>query len=308
MTTTTAPRVAVEPRRVDWAVEAVRLGGGALASPPEAEALIWLDPADTKGLVSTLAAAPGVRWVQLPYAGIERFAATGGLKDGRRWTCAKRIYGQSVAEHALGLALAGLRDIVPSARARTWGPQSGRVLGGGRVTIVGAGGITDALLELLAPLRVTTTVVRNRPEPLAGAYRTVGRDFLHEALGDADVVVLALALTPQSRGIIAAPELKAMPEHAWLVNVARGGHVITDDLVVALREGWIGGAALDVTDPEPLPDDHPLWGMANCLITPHIANTARMSQAPLSALIADNVARFAAGQPLVGLVDPELGY
>jgi phosphoglycerate dehydrogenase-like enzyme len=99
-----------------------------------------------------------------------------------------------------------------------------------------------------------------------------------------------------------------MGPDSWLVNVARGRHVDTDALVSALRDGAIGGAALDVTDPEPLPDGHPLWQLENCIITPHTADTPEMVERLLARRIQDNVARFAAGQPLTGLVDPAAGY
>ncbi len=99
-----------------------------------------------------------------------------------------------------------------------------------------------------------------------------------------------------------------MEPHAWLVNVARGKHVATDDLVTALREGWIAGAALDVTDPEPLPDGHPLWELPNCLVTPHTANTQEMARPLLGARIRENVRRFGEGEELLGLVDVERGY
>jgi phosphoglycerate dehydrogenase-like enzyme len=99
-----------------------------------------------------------------------------------------------------------------------------------------------------------------------------------------------------------------MASHAWLVNVARGGHVVTDDLVAALEEELIGGAGLDVTDPEPLPSGHPLWRLPNCLITPHTANTAEMAEPLLTARIRENVGRYVAGESLVGAVDPDLGY
>jgi phosphoglycerate dehydrogenase-like enzyme len=131
---------------------------------------------------------------------------------------------------------------------------------------------------------------------------------LYEALMGADVVFLALALTPQTRGLIGEIELELMEPHAWLVNVARGQHIITNELVTALREDAIGGAALDVTDPEPLPPGHPLWDLPNCIITPHTANTEDMAKPLLSARITENVRRFAADEPLIGLVDPDHGY
>ncbi|MDQ4090585.1 MAG: hydroxyacid dehydrogenase, partial [Actinomycetota bacterium] len=136
----------------------------------------------------------------------------------------------------------------------------------------------------------------------------VGRERLHEALAGARLVVLALALTPESTGIIGAAELDCMESDAWLVNVARGAHVVTDDLVAALRAGGIGGAALDVTDPEPLPAGHPLWDLDTCLITPHTANTWEMAEPLFAARIAANVDRYQRQEPLLGLVDPELGY
>jgi phosphoglycerate dehydrogenase-like enzyme len=99
-----------------------------------------------------------------------------------------------------------------------------------------------------------------------------------------------------------------MAGHAWLVNVARGGHVVTDDLVAALTAQVIGGAGLDVTDPEPLPSGHSLWSLPNCLITPHTANTAEMAEPLLTARIRENVRRYAAAESLIGEVDPDLGY
>ncbi len=99
-----------------------------------------------------------------------------------------------------------------------------------------------------------------------------------------------------------------MEPHAWIVNVARGGHIVTDDLVDALRSGEIAGAGLDVTDPEPLPAGHPLWTMDNCVITPHVACTDAMAVRPLAERVAGNVRRFARGDELVGLIDVEAGY
>ena len=121
-------------------------------------------------------------------------------------------------------------------------------------------------------------------------------------------MVLALPLLERARGLIGPEELAAMAPHAWLVNVARGAHVQTDALVDALTSGAIGGAGLDVTDPEPLPDDHPLWSLPNVVITPHTANTKAMARPLLSARITENVRRYAAGESFVGLIDVEAGY
>jgi phosphoglycerate dehydrogenase-like enzyme len=302
-----APRCAVAPRGTrSWIIEAVVAGGAEVVEPSEAHALVWTDHADPEGLAALLADHPQIRWVQLPWAGIEPYVEV--VDAERLWTCGKGVYAEPVAEHALALALAGMRGLGTYARASTWTKPEGVNLLGARVTVLGGGGITESLLRLLGPFGTSTTVVRRRPVPMEGAARVVGVDGLDESLRDADLVVLALALTPDTVGIVDAQRLGLMTRHAWLVNVARGRHVVTDDLVTALREGWIGGAGLDVTDPEPLPDDHPLWTLPNCIVTPHVANTPDMAMPLLSARITENVRRWAAGEPLLGPVYPELGY
>ena len=303
------PRVAVGPFPSDFATHAVRDGGGLvvdLADRPDS--LVWLDPGDVAGLTAWLAEVPDARWVQLPFAGVERVAEAGLLDDQRIWTCAKGAYAEPVAEHALTLALAGLRHLPARVTARSWGIPAGTSLYDRKVTVVGGGGIATSLLEQLAPFRVDATVVRRRPDPVPGASRTLPVDRLHEALSGALVVVLALALTPDTERIIGPAELEAMDEAAWLVNVARGRHVDTDALVAALGAESIAGAALDVTDPEPLPDGHPLWDLEHCIITPHTADTIEMVVPLLAERIRTNVHRLAAGEPLVGRVDASAGY
>jgi phosphoglycerate dehydrogenase-like enzyme len=255
-----------------------------------------------------LAAHPGIAWVQLPLAGVDALAGTGVIDRQRQWTSAKGAFAEPVAEHALALLLAGLRQLPMRARARSWGEPGAATLFDQPVTVVGGGGLATVLLRLLEPFRSPVTIVRHRPKPLPGAARTVGTERLAEALAGARAVVLMLALTPGTRKLIGRAELAAMERDAWLVNVARGGVVDTGALVDALRSGQIGGAALDVTDPEPLPTGHPLWDLPNCLITPHTADTKDMRRTLLARRIADNVRRLAAGQELVGLVDPDLGY
>ena len=294
-------RCAVAPGPIAPVVAGAITGaGGALVPPEEAEALVWTDATDARGLADLLDVLPGVRWVQLPFAGVERFAAL--LDDGRTWTCAKGAYSEPVAEHALALSLAGLRDLTVRARAREWGDQGGTRLAGAPVTVLGGGGITEAFLRLVAPFGVKATVVRRHPAPVAGAARVVGHDDLHDALAGATLVVLALALTPETTGIIGAPELERMDGGAWLVNVARGPHVVTDDLVAALRAGAIGGAALDVTDPEPLPAGHPLWSAPGVFITPHVGGSTPASRRRAVELVRTQVARFVAGEPLVNVI------
>jgi phosphoglycerate dehydrogenase-like enzyme len=302
-------RIAVAPAPADWAAAAIRAGGGdVVALDQEPVGLVWTDTATVEGLREVLAAHPEIAWVQLPLAGVERAVAAGVIDRGRRWTSAKGAYAEPVAEHALALTLAGLRQLTVRARARSWGDPAGVSLFDQPVTIIGGGGIATVLLRLLAPFRARVTVVRRRAERVPGTARTIGSDRLPEALGGARVVVLALALTPATRGLIGPAELATMERDAWLVNVARGGLVDTGALVEALRTGQIGGAALDVTDPEPLPAGHPLWDLPNCLITPHTADTLEMIQPLLARRITENVRRLAAGQELTGLVDPDLGY
>ncbi len=300
-------RIAVGPRPAGWAADAIRRGGGEpVALDQDPVGLVWTDGAAMDALRGAL--APGISWVQLPQAGIERVFEAGVIDHARRWTSAKGAYADPVAEHALALVLAGLRLLKVRALASSWGEPAGVSLFGQPVTVVGGGGIAAVLLRLLEPFGTPVTVVRRKDVPFPGAARTLGPDRLAEALAGARAVVLAPALTPQTRGMIGAAELAAMEPYAWLVNVGRGGLVDTGALVDALRAGQIGGAALDVTDPEPLPDGHPLWDLPNCLITPHTADTEEMTRPLLAVRIAENVRLLTAGQELVGQVDPDLGY
>ncbi len=305
----TSPRIAIGPTNSESVSQAVRDGGGTVVGlDDEADALVWLVPSDTEGLRRKLATDGAVRWIQLPYAGVEELAATGVFDPAWTWTCAKAAFAEPVAEHALMLALAGLRGLPERITARSWGKPAGISLYDEPVTILGGGGIATRLLEQMAPFRVRATVVRRNPEPVAGAERTLPTRRLHEGLAGARVVFVALALTPETTGIIGSAELDVMRPDSWLVNVARGRHVDTGALVAVLDAGGIAGAALDVTEPEPLPDGHPLWGRLNCIITPHTADTQEMMTGMLAARIRDNVARFAAGEPLEGRIDPAAGY
>jgi phosphoglycerate dehydrogenase-like enzyme len=298
--------IAPDPDEHAYLAQAVRDGGGRVVDAADADAVIWTAPLDGERLTQFLDDNPHLQWVALPFAGIEPFAHLIG--PDRVWTCGKGVYAAPVAEHALMLALAGMRGGIRYARQRTWSEPYGHNLDDASVTILGGGAITARLVELLQPFTPTITVMRNRPSPMPGVDAVVGPDHLLETLAGADVVFLALALTNETRAIIDAGALAAMQPHAWLVNVARGAHVDHDALVDALGAGRIGGAALDVTEPEPLPDDHPLWQLDNTLITPHVGNTPEMARDLLAARVRENVRRFAAGEELIGLVDIELGY
>jgi len=281
--------------------------GASIVDPSEADALIWThasgDPALLRSIIDE---NPSIRWVHLGPAGIERFVPY--LDNGRVWTCGKGVFDRPVAELTLALMLAGFRRLHRYARETTWTGLDGRTLFGAKVTVLGGGGIAQRLAELLVPFDVELTVVRNRVQPMDHVANVVGPDDLLPALAHADQVVLALALTPQTHHIIDAQALETMASHAWIVNVARGAHIDTEALVTALQNNSIGGAALDVTDPEPLPDGHPLWTLPNALVTPHTANPSSIGQPMSLQRAADNVRRFVAGQPLIGTVDVELGY
>lgn len=288
-----------------WMASAAEAGGGQLVDVGDAEALLWAgrDPAV---LASILETHRGIKWVQLAWAGVENYLDL--MDDSRVWTSGKGVYGLVVAEHALMSVLALMHCIPALVRADTWKSVEPRSLFDARVAIIGGGGIAIELIKLLMPFRVSVTVVRRRPAIMTGTVTVLGLNELLNGLRSADVVVLATALTPDTVGMIGAAQLGAMKPDALLVNVARGRLVITDDLVKALRSGWISGAALDVTDPEPLPDGHPLWQLENCLITPHSASRLEMVRAQYSQLVVENVRRFSRRAPLLGTVDLQHGY
>jgi phosphoglycerate dehydrogenase-like enzyme len=286
--------------------DAVIAGGGHIVEPADASAIVWTAARNASGLREVLDANAHLEWVQVPFAGIENFVPI--LDDNRIWTCGKGVYAEPVAEHALALALAGMRHISGYSRATQWTGPAGRNLLGASVTIVGGGGITESLIRLLLPFNCDITVVRRTVEHIDGADTVVGQENLVDALAGADIVFLALSLTRETIGLIGKSELEVMEPHAWIINVARGGHIVTDDLVWALQNNIIGGAALDVTDPEPLPENHPLWTLPNCIITPHVGNTPEMAVPLLSARITENVKRFINDEALIGLVDVRHGY
>ena len=304
------PAIAVVPARAE-VEDAVREAGGHLVEPGAAQALVWMNPSDPEGLRAALASSPAT-WVQLPFAGIEEFLAAGLLEPGRTWTCAKGIYGPSTAEHALALLLLAARGLHRHARARRWRKRgeasTARRLAGGTVLIVGTGGIGRSLANMLAPLEPHIIAVNRSGAAMPGADRTVRADALADVVPEADWIVLAPALTPDTEHLFDAAMIARMKPTAWMVNVGRGGLIDTDALVAALAAERIGGAALDVTDPEPLPDGHPLWEMNNVVITSHAANTWAMAVPELAALVKRNVERFGRGEALEGLVDLDVGY
>ncbi len=305
--------IAVLPIASPFFSEAVRAGGGEVSSlGPQTRGLVWLSEVGADELGTVLDAHPGIGWVQLPWAGVDSFASVlARYADKPRpvFTSAKGAYSEPVAEHAVALAHAVLREFAPKARAARWSPvRTGLSLYGRHVVIVGAGGIAAEIIRLLAPYRTTITVVRRTAAPLPGADRTVTVDALSAVLPSADVVILAAASTEASRSLISAPELALMKPTSAVVNIARGALVDQDALAVALHEGRILGAGLDVTSPEPLADDHPLWREPRCLITSHSADTPEMTAPLLGRRITENVRGFLTDGRLVGIVDAAAGY
>ncbi|CAO1613221.1 unnamed protein product [Sympodiomycopsis kandeliae] len=304
----------------------------------ETAGIVWLDikgPPAAQALEKVLDDYPQVGWVQLPQAGVNNFANVIKKNNKKVWTSAKGSFAQPVAEHALALALALLRNFPKRIRATEWGTSSGLSLFGRKVTIIGAGGITLALLALLAPFDVQVTVLRRRAEPLDDSVippqlksrlKVDSFKTLHDHLPSTEVLFLAAALTADTKGIIGAKEFEALPTHAVVVNVARGEHIQTDALVQAIQKGSVAGVGTDVTAPEPLPSDHPLWKVkrepnaayekelppdefGNLIITPHTADTATMCGPLLKMRFATNAKALLAGDgKFEGVIDNEHAY
>lgn len=294
--------------------EAVSRGGGANVPLADAEGLVWLVPGEPELLGATLEAHPRIGWVQFPWAGVEKFTSSGVLDRPVVFSCAKGAFAGQVAEHALMLMLACLRDLSRQARTPGWCRREPRSLHGRRVTILGGGGIATELVRLLRPFECRIRVIRRHPEKVEGTDGTSGTpetlpsSALPAVLPETDLLVLALALTPETRHVVGAAQLALLPPHAAVVNVARGAHIDTAALVEALRAGTISAAGLDVTDPEPLPDGHPLWADPRVLITSHSADSAEYVARMLCERVERNVGNLRAGRPLEGVIDPATGY
>ena len=264
-----------------------------------------------------LTATPGLRWLQSWSAGVERYVRmpTVEARDELVLTNMAGMYGPVIAEHVFAMLLSRTRDLnhyLALSEEGRWDRQSGgamEALQGRTMLVVGVGGIGSeiALRAHAFGMRVLGTVRSARPAPPYVDYLGTG-DELPDLLPQADIVVLAVPLTDETRHMIDAAALASMPKGAWLVNIARGPVVDTDALVQALDQGHLGAAFLDVTDPEPLPAGHPLWGRENVFITPHVAGNAELSGDRAYALFTENLRRFGAGEPLLNVVDKSAGY
>jgi D-3-phosphoglycerate dehydrogenase len=300
------PLVYLGPSSDPGVAEAIRRGGGRVtADAGEATAIVWVG-----GAVEMLQDLVGshIEWLQLPSAGVEGYVRLGVVTATHVTTCAGPAYARNVAEHALALLLSCARRIPGFSRANRWSTVQVDRLAGSSVAIVGCGRIGRSLIGLLRPFEVRIHVSTRSGEAVEGAITTVTGRRLSEILPGADYVVVAAPATPQTAGLIGRAQFAAMRPTAYLINVARGSLVDTAALVDAISSGTIAGAALDVTDPEPLPDDHPLWRLDQVLITPHVANPEAWDMAEYAPLVEENVRRFCVGDPLLGIVSPERGY
>lgn len=258
-----------------------------------------------------------VKWVQLCQAGIEGFFAEGVITAGqggdRRWSNASGVYGRQVAESAVALLLSVTHMHKKIARAASWSvwrdvDENTRWLHGATVAVVGAGGIGRHLIEMLTPFGADVIAVNRTGHPVEGAARTVSIDNLKDAVAAADHTVIAVPLTDETRGLFDAELFSEFRPGGTVINVARGPVVVTDDLVAALDSGQLGGAGLDVTDPEPLPDGHSLWNMDNVTVTTHSANTRASMDAQLAGPVGENYKAFTAGDRMPTELDPAKGY
>lgn len=304
----TSSRIALEPKQFPAYVAAIESAGGEVASLDESvEALVWTDYSAPGALAKVLEENPQLKWVQLPFAGVDAFAHV--LNRPVIFTSAKRSYSEPVAEHALTLALALGRTIPERVRAKSWGKKFADSLFDEDVLIIGGGGIAQVLVELLKPFRARVTIVRKHPEAdFNGTVRKVGFENFHEELGKAKFIFIACALTSETRFLFSTQEFKLIRPDAYLINVARGEIVNQAAVLKAVRNSALAGYATDVTYPEPLPDDNEMWREPKVLITPHTADTMPIVTKLFAQRLDTNVRAWLAGEELTGVVDPVLGY
>jgi len=267
----------------------------AYAATPEAERELLPDAEVVAGLdadEALLDRAANLRLFACSYAGVDHLPLDAMRERGVAVTNASGVHAPNVSEYALGAILTFTREFLESRRRqerREWRSHQTCELAGSTVAVVGMGPIGRSVVDRLDAFDVHTVGVRYIPEKGGPTDEVYGYDELYEAIGDAAYVVLACPLTDATEHLVDAEAFVTMPPDSVLVNVARGGVVDTDALLDALRGNSIRGAALDVTDPEPLPEDHELWGFENVLITPHNAGHTPEYFERLADIVADAV-------------------
>ena len=255
-----------------------------------------------------------IGFVQYVFAGVEALIDDGTLHADVRWANAGGVYGKPVAEIAMSLLLAAYHQhkVVSSAgsfevqrqvaRAQDW------LFHNKTVALIGAGGIGKELIHMLKPFGVRIIAVNRSGSAVEGTDAVHTLDEMDSVWEEADVFILSTPLTEETHQLIGAAELERMKPTAVLVNVGRGKLVDTQALVDALKSGSLAAAAMDVTDPEPLPEDHPLWSMHNVIITPHIAAPPRVARMMIAPHIVENADAFARGETMPSEVDFHAGY
>jgi phosphoglycerate dehydrogenase-like enzyme len=263
-------------------------------------------------------AAPHATWVQVTSAGVERCMATDRIVNGQViLTNMQKMSSPVIAEHVIAMTLALARSLpqfineMESGKWLKWEGETAasmQSIVGKTMLVVGLGGTGTEVARRAAALdmRVVGTRRSSREGPDFVEYVGLSDELL-ELAAKADFIVNALPLTAETTSIFDAEFFATAKTGAYFVNVGRGKSVVTDDLIAALRSGQIAGAGLDVTDPEPLPSDNALWQMNNVIITPHVSSNGGNSFRHMIVL-RENLRRFVAGEALLNVVDPELGY
>ena len=269
-------------------------------TPDEERALIESVPIVTGfSMDPTDVDAPNLDLFGCVYAGVGHLDLDAFETNGTAVTNASGVHGPNIGEYVLGAILSyvrGFKRAWRQAERNEWRSYPARELQGSTVTVVGLGAIGQAVVDRLDPFGVDTIGVRYTPEKGGPTDEVLGFDDLHDALARTDYLVLACPLTDETEGLIDSEALLTLPTDAFMVNIARGGVVETDDLVSAMRANRIAGAALDVTDPEPLPNDHPLWDLDTVSITPHNAGHTPDYYERLADILAENVDRYRRGE------------
>jgi phosphoglycerate dehydrogenase-like enzyme len=267
--------------------------------------------------------APRLRWLQFPGAGVDSLATTGLLdaNSGVIVTTAAGIHAETISEYVFGSMLmfnwnwpqmVRLQDDHVWARSVTWYHLAGHELAGQTLGIIGLGNIGRRIAQLGRAFGMSVLGTRRSINNPGAREPDVDQPFLpeqlHELLSLSDYVVISVPLTRETEKLIGEAELRIMRRNTYLVNIARGRVIDEQALVRALREGWIAGAGLDVTEEEPLPSESPLYSMPNVILTPHISGNSVHYDARLAALFADNLKRYRSGQKLQNQYEPSRGY
>lgn len=276
--------------------------------------------ADADGVIGSVnakqfAMAKKLRWIQTHSAGVDGLRYPELINSNVILTNAKIVMGPNIADHAFALLLAmtrGTNRAAAGKAAEEWDRQryGGIIeLTGKTAVIVGAGGIGMQIAQRAKGFGMKVIGVDPKDIPYTPLVdEMVTPDRLDEVMPKADVVFVAAPLTPESRGMIGPRQFELMKKGAYFIAVSRGPVYQTPALVKALDSGLLGGAGLDVTDPEPLPKGHPLWKFENVVITPHVAGQSDLMPKRRLELFKENIRRFAEGRPMLNVVDKQKGY